>query len=110
MRGHRAGLDGERLLTYEAARRRIYLPAYRWVLEHRVADLVERLRAAEDVVLLDHTTNGDVADLTSPLSHAALVQRYVEGRWPREEEAAVPPELPSPTGPGAPGRGAGRGA
>ncbi|MEO3752292.1 hypothetical protein [Streptomyces sp. B6B3] len=85
VRGHRAGLEGDGLLPYEAARRRIYLPAYRWVLEHRVADLVERLRAAEDVVLLDYTTNGDVADLGSPLSHAALIQLHIEDRWPREE-------------------------
>jgi hypothetical protein len=84
--GHREGLHGERLLPYEAARRAIYLPAYRWVLEHRVGDLVERLREKErekgSVVLLDYTVNGDVADTTSPLSHAALIRLHVEGRWP----------------------------
>ncbi|WP_354644206.1 DUF6939 family protein [Kitasatospora camelliae] len=93
VQGHRAGLDGERLLPYETARRLVYLPSYRWVLEHRVADLVERLRTAGDgdVVLLDYTTNGDVADPSSPLSHAALVKLFVEGRWPSEEEAPGPP-------------------
>lgn len=84
--GHRTGLYGDRLLPYETARRRIYLPAYRWILEHRVADLVERLRDKKDVVLLDYTTNGDVTDTASPLSHAALIQLYTEGRWPREDE------------------------
>ncbi|PWI10217.1 hypothetical protein DIZ27_12835 [Streptomyces sp. NWU339] len=84
VQGHRTGLHGDRLLPYETARRRIYLPAYRWVLEHRVADLVERLRAKQDVVLLDYTTNGDVADPATPLSHAALIQLHIEGRWPRE--------------------------
>lgn len=71
--GHRDGLHGERLLPYETARRLIYLPAYRWVLEHRAADLVERLRdlaGRQDVMLLDYTTNGDVTDPSSPLSHA----------------------------------------
>ncbi|MEV6001377.1 hypothetical protein AB0M25_19295 [Streptomyces griseomycini] len=87
VQGHRTGLRGGRLLSYETSRRRIYLPAYRWVLEHRVADLVERLRDKEDVVLLDYTTNGDVADPASPLSHAALVRLYIEGRWPREGDA-----------------------
>jgi len=85
--GHRDGLHGERLLPYETARRLIYLPAYRWVLEHHAADLIERLRALadeQDVVLLDHTTNGDVTDPSSPLSHAALVRLHVEGRWPAE--------------------------
>ncbi|GAA1591086.1 hypothetical protein GCM10009678_86650 [Actinomadura kijaniata] len=75
--GHR--LDG-RLLGYEEARRRIYLPTYRWMLDHRAADLVAELRelsAARTVVLLDYTTNADVADLSTPLSHAALVARRV---------------------------------
>jgi hypothetical protein len=86
-RGHRDGLRGDRLLPYETARRRIYLPTYRWVLENRATDLVSRLRdlaAEQDVVLLDYTTNGDVTDLTTPLSHAALLRLYVEDRWPAE--------------------------
>lgn len=84
--GHRAGLGGDRLLQYEEARRRIYLPAYRWVLENRVADLVEELRAAEgDTVLLDYTVNGDVADTSTPLSHAALIRLHVEKCWPVEQ-------------------------
>ncbi|WP_030240242.1 DUF6939 family protein [Streptomyces sp. NRRL S-350] len=87
VRGHRAGLHGDRLLTYEAARRRIYLPAYRWTLEHRVADLVELIRNKEHVVLLDYTLNGDVTDPGSPLSHAALIQLHIEGRWPDEGDA-----------------------
>ena len=83
--GHRAGLTGEHLLPYEQARRRIFLPAYRWVLEHRVADLVSELRTAAaegDVVLLDYTVNGDVTDTTSALSHAALIGLYVTDQWP----------------------------
>ncbi|MFG3253134.1 DUF6939 family protein [Streptomyces sp. NPDC048172] len=82
--GHRPGPYGEGpLLPYETARRRIYLPAYHWVLENPAAGVVARLRemaAVRDVVLLDYTLNGDVADLSRPLSHAALLRRYVEGR------------------------------
>ncbi|WP_234348553.1 hypothetical protein [Kitasatospora sp. MY 5-36] len=92
VQGHRTGLHGDRLLSYETARRRIYLPAYRWVLEHRAADLVERLREKDEVVLLDYTTNGDVADPSSPLSHAALVRLYAEGRWPAEDGTDPHPE------------------
>jgi hypothetical protein len=88
VRGHRAGLDGDDLLPYETARRRIYLPAYRWVLENRVADLVEQLRTKPDLVLLDYTTNADVADPTTPLSHAALISLHLTGNWPRETDAA----------------------
>lgn len=85
VRGHREGLAGERLLAYEEARRAIYLPTYRWVLEHRVQEEVAELKelsARGEVVLLDYTTNGDVADLRTPLSHAALIAAHLEDRWP----------------------------
>ncbi|MFD8784107.1 DUF6939 family protein [Kitasatospora sp. NPDC059599] len=98
VQGHRTGLNGDRLLSYESARRRIYLPAYRWILEHRVADLVEQIRTKGDVVLLDYTINGDVTDPASPLSHAALIQLHVEGRWPDEDDednAGFLPEGPA---------------
>jgi hypothetical protein len=82
--GHRAGLTGVELLPYERARREIYLPAYRWVLDNPAADLVDELRrlASEgDVVLLDYGTNDDVGDVSGPLSHAGLVRRHIEGQW-----------------------------
>ena len=85
IRGHREGLTGERLLSYEDARRAIYLPTYRWVLEHRVEEELAELKELSgrgDVVLLDYTTNGDVADLRAPLSHAALIAAHLEDRWP----------------------------
>ncbi|GGV04412.1 hypothetical protein GCM10010182_23430 [Actinomadura cremea] len=75
--GHRLG---DELVPYERARREIYLPTYRWVLENRLGELVERLRGMGDVVLLDYTVNGDVADVRTPLSHAALVRSWVSSR------------------------------
>jgi hypothetical protein len=90
VRGHRFGVGSDVLLGYREARYRIYLPAYRWVLENRLAADAARLRAAlEDgpVVLLDYETNEDVNDLSSPLSHAALVKLFLEGKWP---EAGAP--------------------
>jgi uncharacterized protein DUF6939 len=51
------------LLGYEEARRLIYLPAYRWMLDHRAAGLITRLRelaSHQTVILLDYTTNGDI--------------------------------------------------
>ena len=86
--GHRLGVGGSMLLGYREARYNIYLPAYRWVLENRLSAEVVRLRdeaAARTVVLLDYETNGDVEDLSSPLSHAALVKLYLERRWPSAE-------------------------
>ncbi len=44
--GHRKGVHGTELLGYIEARKEIYLPAYRWVLENKVADIIERLREA----------------------------------------------------------------
>ena len=83
--GHRAGPQGASLLAYGEARQLIYLPTYRWVLEHRLADLLAQLQAlaaTQTVVLLDYETNGEVADLSRPLSHAALVKHYLDGTWP----------------------------
>jgi len=83
--GHRFGVGGDELLGYRDARRRIYLPAYHWVLENRLAAQVDRLRgeaAGRTLVLLDYETNEDVEDLSRPLSHAALVKLYLEGKWP----------------------------
>jgi hypothetical protein len=84
--GHRDGLTGDRLLSYVEARRRIYLPSYRFVLANKIPDLVTDLRRLAhegEVVLLDYTTNGDVDDVSTPLSHAALIRHYLVGDWPR---------------------------
>jgi hypothetical protein len=89
--GHRAGLDGKHLLDYVEARRTIYLPIYRWVLEHCLQDQVEELRrisASKTVVLLDYETNADIDDLSRPLSHAALIARYVDNDWPLDRSAS----------------------
>ena len=83
--GHRFGIGSDVLLGYRDARHRIYLPAYRWVLDNRLAGQVARLRtemASKAVVLLDYETNADVEDLSAPLSHAALVKLFLEGHWP----------------------------
>src|SRR5579864_1520125 len=83
--GHRQGVNGNRLLDYVDARRAIYLPAYRWVLDNCLRDLVRELAAIAQertVVLLDYSTNADVDDPSRPLSHAGLVKRYVEDDWP----------------------------
>ena len=85
VRGHRFGVGSAVLLNYRDARYRIYLPAYRWVLENCLTAEIGRLRGeggSRSVVLLDYETNGDVEDLSRPLSHAALVKAYLEGSWP----------------------------
>lgn len=85
VRGHRKGMTGNELLPYREARQLIYLPIFMWMLENCVQDEVKQLgeiAKEKTVVLLDYTKNGDLNDLRSPLSHAALVKRYVEDDWP----------------------------
>ena len=84
--GHRKGVNGTELLGYIEARKLIYIPTYRWVLENKVAHIIKRLKAASEegktIVLLDYDTNADVEDAKKPLSHASLIKAYVEGIYP----------------------------
>lgn len=81
--GHKKGVQSHELLSYIDARMQIYVPTYKWVLEHKAQKQVEKLRQlAEDkvVVLLDYNTNEDIQDPSSPLSHAAMIKAFIEGR------------------------------
>ena len=83
--GHRKGVDGTELLGYLEARKLIYLPSYQWVLDHKLAPQLEKLRLISKsgtLVLLDYETNGDVSDPRKPLSHASLIKAYLEGNYP----------------------------
>lgn len=84
--GHRKGVHGTELLSYIDARKQIYLPAYKWVLDNKVQHIIDRLRSASEsgktIVLLDYETNSDVENPKKPLSHASLVKAYVEGLPP----------------------------
>lgn len=83
--GHRKGVNGKELLGYIEARKQIYIPTYRWVLENKVATIIERLKEAsrtKTIVLLDYDTNADVENAKKPLSHASLIKAYVEGIYP----------------------------
>lgn len=88
--GHRKGVNGTELLGYIEARKQIYIPTYRWVLENKVASIIERLKRASEegktIVLLDYDTNADVENGKTPLSHASLVKAYVEGIYPYGEK------------------------
>lgn len=90
--GHRKGVDGTELLDYIEARKEIYIPTYRWVLEHKVKSIIDRLREAakkQTIILLDYDTNCDVENGNKPLSHAFLIKAYVEGLYPYDDVADV---------------------
>lgn len=86
--GHRKGVLGTEILGYMEAKHQIYIPTYRWMLEHQAMDIIERLRKASEtktIVLLDYNTCCDVDDETKPLSHAYLVKAYAEGLYPFDD-------------------------
>ncbi len=83
--GHRKGIHGEELLGYIEARKQIYLPCYKWVLENKLQKLVTAVRIIsknKPVVLLDYNTNPDVNNPKKALSHASLIKAYIEGNYP----------------------------
>lgn len=87
--GHRKGVNGTELLDYIEARKQIYIPTFRWVLENKVASIIERMREAsktKTIVLLDFDTNADVENAKKPLSHASLIKAYAEGIYPYGEK------------------------
>ena len=68
------------LLGYIEARKKIYVPAYKWVLENKCADLVNKIRIIaqhKTVILLDYNTNEDIERASKPLSHASLIKMYL---------------------------------
>ena len=88
--GHRKGVHGTELLGYIEARKQIYIPTYKWVLENKVAWIIEKLREAsktKTIVLLDYDTNADVENARKPLSHASLIKAYVEELYPYEDSS-----------------------
>ena len=94
--GHRKGVCGTELLGYIEARKQIYIPTYRWILENKVARIIERLKSASEegktIVLLDYDTNADVENTRKPLSHASLIKAYVEGIYPYGEKDSTEAE------------------
>lgn len=86
--GHRKGVPGTEILGYVEAKHQIYIPTYRWMLEHKAMDIIERLRKASEtktIVLLDYNTCCNVDDETKPISHAYLVKAYAEGLYPFDD-------------------------
>lgn len=92
-RGHQKGLYSRELLDYKTARELIYLPVYKWVLDHVPAvqpalNLINQAVQERVVILLDYNINCNYQDLSRPLSHAGLVMLYLEGRYPQPWLAA----------------------
>ena len=83
--GHRKGINGSELLDYLTARKQIYLPAYAWVLQNKTTkeiDMLVEIAKKNDLVLLDYETNCDIENIRKPLSHAGLVKKFIDKKYP----------------------------
>jgi hypothetical protein len=83
--GHRKGIFGQELLDYLTARKQIYLPTYAWVLQNlttKEIDLLVEIAKRTDLILLDYETNCDIENIKKPLSHAGLVKKFIDKKYP----------------------------
>ena len=95
--GHRKGIYGQELLDYLTARKQIYLPSYAWVLQNvttKEIDLLVEIAKKTDLILLDYETNCDIENIRKPLSHAGLVKKFIDKKFP-EIATLVFPRPPS---------------
>lgn len=93
--GHQKGVNSREILGYVDAKHQIYIPTFKWVLENKVAYIIERLKNTskdKTIVLLDYNTCCDVANPSKPLSHAYLIKAYVEGLYPYGPKSAIKTE------------------
>lgn len=80
-KGHRKGINGDELLDYITARKLIYLPTYKWVLDNELKEEIKQLKKLSQngtLILLDYETNGDIEHTKKPLSHAQLIKMRIE--------------------------------
>lgn len=83
--GHRKGIYGQELLDYLSARKQIYLPSYAWVLQNvttKEIELLVEIAKKTDLILLDYETNCDIENIKKPLSHAGLVKKFIDKKYP----------------------------
>lgn len=98
--GHQKGVNSSEILGYVEAKHQIYIPAFKWVLENKVSNIIERLKNAskdKTIVLLDYNTCCDVDSPSKPLSHAYLIKAYIEGLYPYGQKPSTVPESFSPS-------------
>lgn len=98
--GHRKGVGGSELFDYLTARKQIYLPSYAWLLQNKTTSEVDQLvqiALRQDLVLLDFETNADIDNTNKPLSHAALIKKFIDKKYPELiEKRFTYPEEPKP--------------
>jgi len=82
--GHQKGTNSKEILNYYDAKKLIYLPTYKWVLENKLKDeleVIKELLKNSKVVFLDYNVNMELYN-DKPLSHANLVKLFLENNYP----------------------------
>jgi hypothetical protein len=72
----------DREIKYGGKCKKILIPAYNWMLENKCGKLVNVLKKISEektLVLLDYSDNGDVENVSEPLSYASLLKAKIEG-------------------------------
>lgn len=67
----------DKVINYVTARKKIYIPAYNYVLENNLQDDVNKLKEIPKLALLDYDINEDIENTAKPLSHASLIKSYL---------------------------------
>lgn len=91
-KGFRRGMTGQIIFSEDEARERIYIPTYRWILEHKVCQQINYLRFLtrnKEIILLDENEHYNIKDTTKPLSTAFLLKSYLEGIYPYEDVVKI---------------------
>lgn len=73
---------------YLEARKKIFIPTYRWMLEYNAAKIIKEIRRVNQdktIYLYDVEDNYNIENLDKPLSHTFLIKAYVEGLAPFED-------------------------
>ncbi len=86
--GYRRGINHLPVYDEVEARRKIYCKTFRWILENKAMDIINKMRelaTQQDIIIIDNSTNPDINDTSQPLSIGYLIKAYVEGLPPYED-------------------------
>lgn len=87
--GFLRGIGSHVILSPEEAQKELLYPTYRWVLDHKLNNQINAIRAAEsyqDVVILDYPKDKRGMELyAGEISIGYLLKAYIEGSTPYED-------------------------
>ena len=81
--GHRFGIGKEMndLIGCVEARRKIYIPTYLYMMEEYMQNEIGLLRGllaeGQKIAFIDNETNGNIEDISKPLSHASIISEFL---------------------------------